>query len=80
MELLLHFMWTSCFVAVYPLGGVLAFANQESLRNKKELSVFEALELRFDVLKLLVARRRPWPRPAGAEKEWLPRCAHRIAT
>ena len=28
----------------------------------------QALELRFDALKLLAARRRPWPRPASAEK------------
>ena len=28
----------------------------------------QALELRFDALKLLAARRRPWPRPAAAEK------------
>lgn len=62
VELLMHFLWVSCFVAVYPLGGILAFANQ-------------ALELRFDALKLLAARRRPWPRPASAEKEWVPSCA-----
>ncbi|CAJ1393321.1 unnamed protein product [Effrenium voratum] len=65
VELLLHFLWVSCFLVVYPLGGVLALG-------------FQALELRCDTLKLLAARRQPFPRHARLAQVWVPVCAKQI--
>lgn len=65
VELLLHFLWVSCFMVVWPLGGLLAFANQ-------------VLELRCDTLKLLAARRRPFPSERHLSKVWVPLFAKRV--
>jgi len=62
IELLLHFLWTSCFAIVWPLGILMAFANQ-------------FLELRFDCVKLLATRRRRFPSTRHMSVVWVPRCA-----
>jgi hypothetical protein len=65
IELLLHFLWTSCFTIVWPLGSVFALINQ-------------LLELRFDTLKMLVARRRRFPTTRNMSLVWVPCCARII--
>lgn len=62
IELLLHFLWTSCFAIVWPLGTVLSLCNQ-------------FLEVRFDCMKLLVVRRRRFPSSRHMSVVWVPRCA-----
>jgi len=62
IELLLHFLWTSCFAIVWPLGTVLSLLNQ-------------FLEVRFDCMKLLVVRRRRFPSSRHMSVAWVPRCA-----
>lgn len=62
IELLLHFLWTSCFAIVWPLGTVFALINQ-------------LLEYRFDCVKLLAVRRRRFPSTRHMSVAWVPLCA-----
>jgi hypothetical protein len=62
IELLLHFLWTSCFAIVWPLGTVFALVNQ-------------LLEYRFDCLKLIAIRRRRFPSTRFMSLVWVPTCA-----
>jgi len=62
LELLLHFLWQSCFSIVWPLGCVFSLVNQ-------------LLEYRFDCMKLLLARRRRFPGARHMSVAWVPRFA-----
>lgn len=62
IELLLHFLWTSCFAIVWPLGCVFSLINQ-------------ILEFRFDCVKLLAVRRRRFPSTRHMSVAWVPRFA-----
>lgn len=59
LEMLLHFLWTSCFAIVWPVGCVWALINQ-------------LLEYRFDCAKLLVVRRRRFPNTRHMSVAWVP--------
>jgi len=65
IELLLHFLWTSCFAIVWPLGCVFSLLNQ-------------ILEFRFDCVKLLAVRRRRFPSTRHMSVAWVPRFARII--
>jgi len=65
IELLLHFLWTSCFAIVWPLGCAFSIMNQ-------------LLELRFDCIKLLAVRRRRFPSTRHMSVAWVPRFAQII--
>jgi len=65
LELLLHFLWTSCFAIVWPLGCVFSLLNQ-------------ILEYRFDCMKLLAVRRRRFPGARHMSVAWVPRFAKMV--
>lgn len=62
IEVLLHFLWISCFAIVWPLGCAFALLNQ-------------LLEYRFDALKLLSVRRRRFPSTRHMSVAWVPKFA-----
>jgi len=66
IELLLHFLWTSCFAIVWPLGTVFAMVNQ-------------LLEFRFDTAKILAVRRRRFPSTRHMSVAWVPHCGRIVS-
>merc|ERR1712232_1220602 len=65
LELLINFLWISCFAVVWPVGCIFSLMNQ-------------ILELRFDTLKLVAGRRRPFPRDRVMTKIWVPEFARKV--
>lgn len=65
IELLLHFLWTSCFAIVWPLGTIFSLMNQ-------------LLELRSDSLKMLHVRGRRFPNSCQMCDVWVPLCSQII--